>query len=87
LVERQQIMDSTSEERVVREERAERRIKDSIASPKMGNKAVAEAYLSWLIDKGEAGREWTAANLAEAALYSWPWTSEVTVTPQKWWRC
>ena len=42
---------------MAREERAERRIKDAIASPKMSNKAVAEACLAWLIGKGEVGRE------------------------------
>ena len=67
--ERQQMMDDMSEERHLREERAERRIRDAIASPKMGNQAVAEACLAWLIDKGEVGREWTVANLAEAVLY------------------
>ncbi len=67
--ERQQIIDGMNEERMAREERAERRIKDAITSPKMGNKAVAEACLAWLIDKGEVGREWTVANLAEAVLY------------------
>jgi hypothetical protein len=67
--ERQQMMDDMNEERMAREERAERRIKDAIASPKMGNKAVAEACLAWLIDKEEVGREWTVANLAEAVLY------------------
>jgi hypothetical protein len=35
----------------------------------MANKAVAEACLAWLIEKGEVGREWTVANLAEAVLY------------------
>jgi hypothetical protein len=53
--ERQQIMDSMNEERITREERAERRIKDTITSPNMGNKAVAEASLAWLINKGEVG--------------------------------
>jgi hypothetical protein len=38
-------MDGMNEERMAREERAERRIKDAIASPKIGNKAVAEACL------------------------------------------
>jgi hypothetical protein len=65
--ERQQIMDGMNEERTAREERAERRIKDTITSPKMGNKAVAEASLAWLINKGEVGREWTVANLAARA--------------------
>ena len=55
--ERQQIMDGMNEERMAREERAERRIKDAITSPKMGNKVFAEACLAWLIDKGEVGRE------------------------------
>jgi hypothetical protein len=57
------------EERMAREERAERVIKDVIASLKMGNKAVTEVCLAWLIDKGEVGREWTVANLAETVLY------------------
>jgi len=42
-------MDGMNEERMAREERAERRIKDAITSPKMGNKAVAEACLASLI--------------------------------------
>jgi hypothetical protein len=67
--ERQQMMDDMNEARMASEERAEQRIKDAIASPKMANKAVAEACLAWLIDKGEVGREWTVANLAEAVLY------------------
>jgi hypothetical protein len=67
--ERQQIIDGMNEEQMTREERAERRIKDAIASPKMGNKVIAEACLAWLINKGEVGREWTVANLAEAVLY------------------
>ena len=40
--ERQQIIGDMNEERMARKERAERRIKDAIASPKMGNKVVAE---------------------------------------------
>jgi hypothetical protein len=44
-----------NEERIAREERAERRIKDAIASPKMGNKAVAEACLAWLLTRGKWG--------------------------------
>ena len=67
--ERQQMMDDMNDQRMAREDRAERRIKDAIASPKMGNKAVAEACLAWLIDKGEVGREWTVATVAEAVLY------------------
>jgi hypothetical protein len=58
-----------NEERMAREERVKRKIKDVIPSPKIGNKAVAEACLTWLIDKREMGREWTVANLAEAVLY------------------
>jgi hypothetical protein len=67
--ERQQMIDDMTQERMAREEKAERRIKDAIASPKLGNKAVSEACLAWLIEKGEVGREWTVANLAEAVLY------------------
>jgi hypothetical protein len=44
-----------NEERIAREERAERRIKDAIASPKMGNKAVAEGCLAWLLTRGKWG--------------------------------
>ena len=82
--ERQQIMDGMNEERMAREERAERRIKDATASPKMGNKAVAEACLAWLIDKGGGSGRWPIWQ--KQCSISWPWTSEVTVTPQKWWR-
>jgi hypothetical protein len=67
--ERQQMMNDMNEERMAGEQRAERRIKDAIASPKMSNKAVAEACLAWLIDKGEVGSEWTVANLTEAVMY------------------
>src|SRR5271154_525142 len=67
--ERQQMIDDMTQERMAREEKTERRIKDAIASPKLGNKAVSEACLAWLIEKGEVGREWTVANLAEAVLY------------------
>lgn len=52
-----------------RQERDERRLQDAIASPRMNNKAVAEACLAWLIEKGEIGREWTLCELAEAVLY------------------
>ena len=58
-----------NEEQMAREERAERKIKDAITSPKIGNKAVIEDCLAWLIDKREVGREWTVANLAEAMSY------------------
>jgi hypothetical protein len=51
-----------NEERIAREERAERRIKDAIANPKMGNKAVAEGCLAWLLTRGKVGREWMVAN-------------------------
>jgi len=44
-------------------------MKEAIASPKMGTKAVAEACLAWLIQKGEVGSEWTVEQLAEAVLY------------------
>ena len=78
-------MDGMNEERMAREERAERRIKDAIASPKMGNKAIAEACLAWLIDKWEVGREWTVANLAEAVLYLMT-VDQRSDGEQKWWR-
>ena len=67
--ERQAMMNDMTEERYARAEIEERRIKDAIASPRMSNKAVAEACLAWLIDKGEVGREWTVEVLAEAVLY------------------
>jgi hypothetical protein len=50
-------------------EKEERKQNDAIASPKMDNQAVAEACLAWLIHQGEIGRDWTIAQLAEAALY------------------
>jgi hypothetical protein len=84
--ERQQIMDGMNEERMAREERAERKIKDAIASPKMGNKVVAEACLAWLINKGKWGGSGRWPIWQKQCSISWPWTSEVTVTPQKWWR-
>ncbi|RMD39432.1 hypothetical protein DV735_g5695, partial [Chaetothyriales sp. CBS 134920] len=52
-----------------RSQSEERRIIDAIASPRISSKAVAEACLAWLIDRGEIGREWTVADLAEAVLY------------------
>jgi hypothetical protein len=51
-----------NEERIAREERAERRIKDAIASPRMSNKAVAEALSGMAFNKEEVGREWMVAN-------------------------
>jgi len=50
--ERQQIIDGMNEEGIAREERAERRIKDTVTSPKIGNKTVAEARLAWLWQGG-----------------------------------
>ncbi|RMZ83809.1 hypothetical protein DV738_g1026, partial [Chaetothyriales sp. CBS 135597] len=50
-------------------ESEERRILDAIASPRMSNKAVAEACLAWLMEQGDIGHEWTVADLAEAVLY------------------
>ena len=52
-----------------RDERAEKRMQEAIASPRMSTKAVAEACLAWLIEQGEVGREWTLDDLAEAVLY------------------
>ena len=46
--ERQQIIGDMNEERMEREERVERMIKDVIASLKIGNTAVTEACLAWL---------------------------------------
>jgi hypothetical protein len=50
-------------------EREESRLKDAIASPKLSNKAVAEACLAWLIEKGEIDHGSTLQELAEAVLY------------------
>ena len=61
----QDMMDQLAERR----EREERRLVDAIASPRMANRAVAEACLAWLIEQGEVGREWTVEMLAEAVLY------------------
>ena len=52
-----------------RREQDEKRIRDAIASPKIGNVALAEGCLSYLIEQGEAGREWYVEDLAEAVLY------------------
>jgi len=52
-----------------RQAREERRLKEAIASPRMGTKVVGEACLGWLIEQGEVGREWTMAQAAEAILY------------------
>ena len=52
-----------------RTEREENRLKDAIASPKLSNKAVAEACLAWMIDQGEIEKDFTAETLAEAVLY------------------
>ena len=74
------------EERMAREERAERVIKDVIGSLKMGNTAVTEVCLTWLIDKGEVGREWTVANLAETVLYLMAVDQRSDGDAAKWWR-
>ena len=52
-----------------RREREERIINEAIASPRMSIKKVAEACLTWLIERGEIGKEWTVEQLAEAVLY------------------
>lgn len=67
--ERQETMNAMHEEQSARIEKEERRYKEAIASPRMGSRAVAEASLAWLIEKGEIDREWTVEQLAEAVLY------------------
>src|ERR1700735_3028548 len=79
-------MDNMNEERMAKEERAGRMIKDVIASLNMSNKAVTEACLAWRIDEGEVGREWTVANLAENVLYLMAVDQRSDGDAAKWWR-
>jgi hypothetical protein len=67
--EQQQAMNAMREEQNARIEKEERRYQEAIASPRMSSRAVAEASLAWLIEKGEVEREWTVEQLAEAVLY------------------
>ncbi|OAL30320.1 hypothetical protein AYO20_08798 [Fonsecaea nubica] len=67
--ERQQRHNDMMNSFAVKKEREERRIVDAIASPRMDIKRVSEACLTWLIEKGEVGREWTVNDLAEAVCY------------------
>lgn len=64
-----ELMDEMNRQRQEQEERRDRRLRDAVASPRMGNKVVAEAALAWLIEQGDVGREWTVEQLAEAVLY------------------
>ncbi|KAK4943255.1 hypothetical protein LTR10_017097 [Elasticomyces elasticus] len=67
--ERQQMMDDMNSSSRLRQEREERRLQEAISSPRMSTKKVSEACLTWLIETGEIGREWTLDMLAEAVLY------------------
>lgn len=67
--EQQQSVNDFRAEQLARLEKEERRYQEAIASPRMSSKAVAEALLAWLIEKGEIEREWTVEQLAEAVLY------------------
>jgi hypothetical protein len=67
--EQQDILNAMREEQLERIQKEERRYQEAIASPRMGNRAVAEALLAWLIEKDEVEREWTVEQLAEAVLY------------------
>ena len=67
--ERQRMMDEMQAQSRARMEKEERRVRDAIASPRLSNKAVADACLSWLVKTGEVGEEWTLLDLAEAVLY------------------
>jgi hypothetical protein len=52
-----------------RMEREESKLKDAVASPKLSNKAVAEACLAWMIDQEQIEKDYTVETLAEAVLY------------------
>ncbi len=52
-----------------RVEQEEGRLKDAVASPRLSNKAVAEACLAWMIDKEDVEQEYTLQTLAEAVLF------------------
>jgi hypothetical protein len=68
----QELRDMHSEamaDSAARREREERMVKDAIASPRMNIRKVAEACLTWLIEKGQVGKEWTVEQLAESVLY------------------
>ncbi|KIV76895.1 hypothetical protein PV11_08745 [Exophiala sideris] len=67
--ERHQMMDDMNSSSRLRQEREERRLQEAISSPRMSTKKVSEACLTWLIETGEIGREWTLDMLAEAVLY------------------
>lgn len=67
--ERHQMLDDMNSDRRLREEREDRRLQEAISSPRMSTKKIAEACLTWLIEAGEIGREWTLDLFAEAVLY------------------
>ena len=67
--ETQRTFNDMHEDMTWRQEQDEKRIRDAISSPKIGNVALAEGCLSYLIEQGEAGREWTVEDLIEAVLY------------------
>lgn len=52
-----------------RMEQEENRLKDAVASPRLSNRAVAEACLAWMIDHEEIKRDYTLESLVEAVLY------------------
>ncbi|OAP61334.1 hypothetical protein AYL99_03537 [Fonsecaea erecta] len=67
--ERQQRHNDMMASLAARKQREEKRIIDAIASPRMDIKRVSEACLTWLIERGEVGQEWTVHELAEAVCY------------------
>ncbi|KIW27496.1 uncharacterized protein PV07_07230 [Cladophialophora immunda] len=67
--ERQQRHNDMMTSLAARQEREERKVVDAIASPRMDIKRVSEACLTWLIERGEVGKEWTVNDLAEAVCY------------------
>ena len=66
---RRRMMDDMHQRQREQEERRDRRLRDAVASPKVSNKAAAEACLAWLIQQGDIGREYTVEQLAQAVLY------------------
>lgn len=52
-----------------RREREEGKLMDAVGSPRLSNKAVAEACLAWMIDREEIESDSTLQALAEAVLY------------------
>lgn len=67
--ERQALQDDLMSLSLQSTQRKELRLKEAIESPKLRNKAVAEACMTWLIGQKEIEADHTLQTLAEAILY------------------